>query len=225
MYICVFFKDEIMKKQLFILFLILMVSCSWEKNPLNENAGFIEGTIETYTGASKIKPVSGVTVTTIPNSVEVLSNEDGRFFLDNISAGDYIIKLKLKSHYDAYIPAQVFTGKKNEIFGTILPINPLNHFPKVPSNPYPQNNGTVYDTTLVIAWSSSDPDTNPIYYDIYFSESNPPLKCIKYSQREKSNLKISGLKTGKKYFWQVKVRDYPGAEVFSDVWSFTVKSF
>ncbi len=214
-----------MKKQLFIMFLVLLASCSYDKNPLVENAGYLEGSIDTYTGASKIRPVAGVKVTTLPSTLESISNEDGKFYLDNIGSGEYIVKLQLKDHYDAYLPAEVLAGKKNEIMGTILPYDPKNLPPLAPNKPYPQNNGSIYDTALVIAWTCSDPDSNPIYYDVYFSEQNPPRKCIKFAQREKTNVKIVGLKTGTTYYWQVKVRDYPGAEVFSDVWNFKVKSF
>jgi hypothetical protein len=214
-----------MKKQLFIMFLVLMASCSYDQNPLIENAGYLEGEIETYTGASKIRPVAGVKVTTLPSSLEAISNEDGKFYIDNIAAGDYIVKLQLKDHYGAYLPAVVLADKKNEISCTILPYDPTNIAPIAPKTPYPQSNGSVYDTALVIAWTCSDPDSNPIYYDVYFSEQNPPRKCIKYAQREKNSVKVSGLKTGTTYYWQVKVRDYPGAEVFSDVWNFKVKTF
>jgi hypothetical protein len=214
-----------MKKQLFIIFLALLVSCSYDRNPLVENAGYLEGSIDTYTGASKILPVAGVKVTTIPLSQASISNEDGRFFLDNIPAGDYIVKLQMKDHYDAYYPSVVLEGKTNEISCTILPYDPKNLPPEAPHNPYPQSNATVYDTTVIIAWSCSDPDSNPIYFDVYLSEQNPPCKCIKYAQREKANVKVTGLKTGTTYYWRVKVRDYPGAEVFSDIWNFKVKTF
>lgn len=207
------------------MFLVLMASCSYNQNPLVENVGYLEGSVDTYTGASKINPVAGVKVTTSPISYEAISDEDGRFYLDNIESGEYIVKLQLKDHYDAYYPVVVLEGKKNEVVGTILPYDPKNIAPLAPHNPYPQNNGSVYDTALVIAWSCSDPDSNPIYYDVYFSEQNPPRKCIKYAQREKTNVKVTGLKTGTTYYWQVKVRDYPGAEVFSDVWSFKIKTF
>lgn len=189
-----------MKKQLLIMFLFLLSACSYDKNPLVENAGYLEGEIDTYTSASKIRPVAGVKVTTLPATQEAVSNEDGRFYLDNIAAGEYIVKLQLKDHYDAFYPAEVLAGKTNEIAGTILPCDSKNLPPTAPHNPYPQSGGSVYDTALVIGWSCSDPDSNPIYYDVYFSEQNPPRKCIKYAQREKTNVKLSGLKTGTTYY-------------------------
>ena len=51
-----------------------------------------------------------------------------------------------------------------------------NNPPNQPSNPNPVNGATGRPVNLTMTWTCTDPDGNPLTYDVYFgTNNNPPL--------------------------------------------------
>ena len=100
--------------------------------------------------------------------------------------------------------------------------NPPNRPPLTPSNPNPANEAIGVSVSPTLSWQDSDPDGDPLTYDLYFgTSSNPPLKHSGLTDR---SFKISGLTNSTKYYWKVVAKDNHGNVTTGPVWSFTTIS-
>jgi len=204
--------------------ILICIFCSCEYNSIEtiDDIGFVEGYIETYSGASKIVTVSDANIYLYPNEELKGISKNGKFFLDNVPIGNYILKITKNGFYDGYHYIDILKDKTVKPSFFLYSIDTNNHFPSPPKSPFPPDNGIMFDTAFVLAWSSKDPDNNPLYYDLYISDKNPPLKCIGRGIRE-DRLKIDSLKVGTTYYWRVRVRDYYGAQILGDIWQFQIR--
>ncbi len=94
-----------------------------------------------------------------------------------------------------------------------------NNAPNAPGSPVPSTNATGIDMLPKLSWSASDPDDNPLTFDLYFgTTSNPPLFKSDLDTNL-YNLGNSGFAVT--YFWKIAASD--GIDVTeSPVWSFTM---
>ena len=98
---------------------------------------------------------------------------------------------------------------------TDLPPNP-------PSNPSPANNATNVSTSTSLSWTCTDPENDPLKFDVYFgTSSNPPLVSSNQSQftYDPTSLSSSTL-----YYWKIVVKDDHGNSTPGTIWSFTTGS-
>ncbi len=211
-----------MKKLFVVITFIALSSCSYESNPEIKDAGFLDGTVETFSGASSIVKLEDVTIETIPKTKTTLTDHQGRYSLEEIPAGDYILKITKESFYDTYAPASIIAGKVLQEDYMLYLYDSNNTPPTIPMYPFPSDSGRSYSTSLQLYWECSDPDSNRIYYDVYFSKEYPPTKCIARQHRE-NEISVDELEVGERYFWRVCVRDYYGAHVLGNIWTFIVK--
>lgn len=95
----------------------------------------------------------------------------------------------------------------------------LNDSPIAPHSPQPSLGSTNILTSPTLSWSCSDPNGDPLTYDIYFGNlTNPPL----VAQNQASNtLPRTGLTTNVKYYWRVVAKDNKGASTSGPEWYFT----
>ena len=88
-------------------------------------------------------------------------------------------------------PEWTFTTKANS------PPNP-------PFNPIPANNGTASNTPL-LSWSASDPEGQPLTFDLYFgTDPTPPLVASGLTARQYFP---GNLQQESRYYWRVVVSD------------------
>lgn len=98
----------------------------------------------------------------------------------------------------------------------------FNRRPAKPSNPSPPNNSINIPLNTTISWDCSDPDSDPITYDIYFgTSSNPPL--IR-SGNTGTSYNPTGLMYNTKYYWKIIAKDIKGSTNSGDLWNFTTVS-
>lgn len=99
---------------------------------------------------------------------------------------------------------------------------PTNEPPDTPSNPNPSNNAIDVSTTTSLSWACSDPEGDPIIYDIYFGTSTyPPLLETNYAS---TNFDPGALSANTTYYWQITAEDDIGNSTEGNVWSFTTVS-
>ncbi len=94
--------------------------------------------------------------------------------------------------------------------------------PNAPVNPVPADNSvnlSIYDVTL--SWECTDPDGNPLAYDLYFGTSNPP--SFYESNLTDTAYDLGELTIGTQYYWKVESHDNY-AYTSSAVWTFTTSS-
>ncbi|MBU2483415.1 MAG: hypothetical protein KJ760_20205, partial [Proteobacteria bacterium] len=95
-----------------------------------------------------------------------------------------------------------------------------NNPPNAPTSPSPADGVTDQSTSPTLSWQCSDPDGDPLTYDVYFGTSDPPTATIATDQTATS-ISRSGLTSNTKYYWKIVAKDNKGASTTGNVWNFT----
>ena len=75
------------------------------------------------------------------------------------------------------------------------------------------------NTNSTLSWSCSDPDGDPLTYDVYFgTTSNPPLVG---SNQSNTNYDPGQLDNNTTYYWKIVAKDNQGGFTTGPVWSFS----
>ncbi len=96
----------------------------------------------------------------------------------------------------------------------------INQPPAVPVSPVPTDNTTDVSISSVLLWSCSDPDNDPLTYDVYLGTDNPPTTKISSAQSS-SYVSYSGLSNSTLYNWRVIAKDNHNDSMTGPVWRFT----
>ncbi len=100
---------------------------------------------------------------------------------------------------------------------------PDNAKPGIPSNPNPADNATSVSTNANLSWVCSDPDEDPLTYDVYFgTSSNPPL--VNSGQGE-TIYDVGILNEETTYYWKIKAHDDHSNSTTGDIWQFATFSY
>ena len=94
----------------------------------------------------------------------------------------------------------------------------VNYPPAVPSGPDPEDGATGRLFDLTLAWQCSDPENNPLTYDVYFATDNPP--GLLQGDVEEEHFEVNGLDHSTTYFWKITAHDNYGNTTEGPVWSF-----
>jgi len=98
-------------------------------------------------------------------------------------------------------------------------VSVANSPPIVPSNPNPVNGATGISVSPTLSWSCSDPEGDPLTYDVYFgTSSNPPLVA---SNRTTGSYSPGTLSNGMTYFWKIIAKDNHSNSTTGPLWTFT----
>ena len=93
-----------------------------------------------------------------------------------------------------------------------------NEPPSQPSNPTPENGATEQSNVSVLSWECSDPENEPLKYDVYFDTINPPAQVI--TGQVATTYDPGQLQPGKTYYWKIVAYDYIN-ETEGIIWNFT----
>ena len=101
------------------------------------------------------------------------------------------------------------------------PLDPTgNHPPKAPTYYTPDSGAVGRDTSIGLAWASSDPDAgDTVRYDVYFGVSDTLVRMD--SGRLDTTWKPASLRFLTSYSWKVVARDKYGDTAAGPVWGFT----
>jgi len=113
----------------------------------------------------------------------------------------------------------VFSCKKEE---TTQP--PSNNAPSNPSDPSPTDGSTHQSITVTLSWNCTDPDSDPLTYDIYFGNTNPPTAIVSANQTA-TTLERTALEASVTYYWKIVAKDGRGDSTSGDVWRFTTAPY
>jgi uncharacterized protein (TIGR02145 family) len=106
-------------------------------------------------------------------------------------------------------------------FSTIAPINQP---PSQPSIPNPVDKATDVSTSPTLSWTCSDPENDPLTYDIYLDSNPNPTTIVSPNQTSKSYVP-SVLKAGTDYYWKVVAKDNKNNLAAGTIWRFTTTSY
>ena len=104
-------------------------------------------------------------------------------------------------------------------------VHPGNYPPSVPSNPDPTDGATEVMLRSSLSWTSSDPDNDPVVYDVRFGTPDAsdtiPLLVGDYEFASIQIFDFVSLHPETTYYWQIVAKDGRGGEAVGPVWSFT----
>jgi len=93
-----------------------------------------------------------------------------------------------------------------------------NYPPYPPTNPNPSNGATAQPLNLTMTWTCTDPDGDPLTYDVYFGTStNPPLVS---SNQSNTSFNPGNLNTNTTYYWKIVAKDNQGHSTSGSLWNF-----
>jgi len=96
-----------------------------------------------------------------------------------------------------------------------------NQPPNQPKNPKPNNQEKEIKPNTKLEWTCTDPDNDPLTYDIYLGTTPNPQK-IKNNHPTNTYTPETPLKTGQKYYWKIKAKDNHQNTKTGNTWSFTI---
>jgi|GEM_PF-1602749 len=95
----------------------------------------------------------------------------------------------------------------------------LNQPPLPPSSPNPPNGGLAVPLPVTLTWSCSDPENDPLTFDVFFGTTlNPPISS---TNQNSTSFSPTGLVAGTLYYWKIIAKDDHGNATTGTVWSFT----
>lgn len=207
-------------KYSFLLLLALLVSTCLD-DPIELTLyGTVEGIV---TSLEDDLPMAGVNITTTPTSRSVTTDEDGYFFLDSVPVNNYSFRFRKDGFKDetlvvnleevADVSLEVFMGRD---YGSNLP-------PNLPSNPEPADGSEIFDLSVLLKWTGTDPDPeDSLLYDLIFYRGSGSGEQL-LREAGQDSLLVEDLVFGTNYSWQVIAYDGENDPVYGPVWQFSVR--
>lgn len=96
-----------------------------------------------------------------------------------------------------------------------------NHPPSIPSHPTPSNSANDVPIHVTLSWSCSDPDGDPVLYDLYFGTRFPPKKIL--SNHQTTTFTPEPLLFNTRYYWMIVATDIHNTITVGPLWWFTTQ--
>ena len=112
------------------------------------------------------------------------------------------------------------TGSSNNYDIYVVKLDHENLPPEQPNHPIPRDGETDVDIDATLSWCCSDPDNDPLTFDIYLGTENPPPLVetgYRYTEYQYPEL----FETNTTYYWMVVAHDNHNHETAGPVWKFT----
>ena len=93
--------------------------------------------------------------------------------------------------------------------------------PNQPSNPDPYDGETGVDFDADLSWTCSDPDGDPLTYDVYFEADDSSPDVLVSDDQTGTSFDPGFLDSDKIYYWQIIAEDNFGVTTPGPVWFFT----
>jgi uncharacterized protein (TIGR02145 family) len=95
----------------------------------------------------------------------------------------------------------------------------VNRPPDSPTSPFPVNGSANNLLNPELSWQCTDPDNDPLSFDIYFDTLNPP--ALRQQGLTNSTFEPGILEHGETYYWKVIANDEAPDMAEGPVWSFS----
>lgn len=207
-------------KKIFVFFNLvcfLFLSCS--EDPVAPTEGKIVGYVIDQNSKA---PVKDALVYSEPPTETVVTDENGYFYLGNVSPGEYRIIATNPDYYMANVSISTKAGKESRAYIHITSKVDGNHPPDSPIITSPDNEAIVYSQSIKIEWECEDEDGDKLSYDVYLDVVNPPINKVASRINVKSFI-TPQLLDSSKYYIKIVAYDTYEAVSESSVSNFTTR--
>ncbi len=168
--------------------------------------------------------VEGVTISTTPATSLILTDDFGRFELDNIEVGTYTVRAEKDGFKTVIESITVFENKVANVIIQVEPDSLTNAVPSMPNTPSPSDKSLAQPVDVTLSWVAEDTDQDDLTYDILLCSSNQTNCEIVVMDHPENFIELKGLAYNTVYFWQVVAKD-SYSEISSSIWSFETNEF
>jgi phage-related protein len=151
----------------------------------------------------------------ILNDIEKTAQSVYWLYYQSPKRGDnyHEIKIDLTDNSNTDIDRNITGTFNSASFG-----DPIGTSPNTPTPVSPTNGQTINNDMIQLNWNCSDPDGDPLTYDMYFGTTeNPPL----VSQGQSENYYAVTLDENQTYYWKIVAHDNNFNVTSSPIWNFT----
>ena len=156
---------------------------------------------------------------------------DGSF----INIGNYTRFWSSTEHLDIfvrvrhlrYLNHEIYRYNNNKDYGYSVrclkdETTPVNQPPEPPSSPNPEDEAVNQSIKVDLSWTCTDPDGDPLTYDIYFGTESTPQQ-VSTGQTETA-YDLETLENNTEYFWKIVAHDDHENTTEGQVWSFITEA-
>ncbi|MBW1296385.1 fibronectin type III domain-containing protein [Aquimarina litoralis] len=93
----------------------------------------------------------------------------------------------------------------------------FNTIPQIPAIVSPDLGSVTNDNIVALQWESNDADGDPLVYDVYFGETNPPALLAEDIDQNAFGVDVL---PNKRYYWRVVAKDNQQGVAIGRVWYF-----
>ncbi|MGF3555007.1 MAG: hypothetical protein ACQXXF_07065 [Thermoplasmatota archaeon] len=91
-----------------------------------------------------------------------------------------------------------------------------------PGNPNPGNGAVNVNVNTILSWSCSDPDGDPLTFDVYFGTDYPP--ALVSSNQTNKTYNPGKMNFSTHYYWRIIAWDNHNASTSAPIWDFTTSA-
>ena len=167
--------------------------------------------------------IANVRISTNPASSTVFTDDEGRFTIETIDAGDYSVQAELDGYVTAFEAVVVIENQTSNVAFDLVISKTDNISPKAPELIEPADNTLNIDLNTTFVWSSSKNDSDDITYELELRNADTNTKEV-FTIVNDTLFDISNLALGTTYFWQVSANDGENEEILSAVRQFRTRT-
>jgi len=146
-------------------------------------------------------------------------------FVENPESGAWIVEVHADEIIqDSHIETPELDADYALVASPVIVIPGQNLPPNDPSNPQPWNGQTDVDPDADLFWTCSDPNADPLTYDVIFEAGDPTPDTVVSLDQTETTYDPGTLEAGVTYYWKIIAEDPDGLETEGPIWSFTVFS-
>lgn len=138
-----------------------------------------------------------------------------------VENGKYIYEPGFDEAGEYHVKISVSDGEKETTASFLVKVKDVNRPPNVLKIVYPKNASNDVPEDVVLKWEASDPDKDPILYDVFMGTN--PFNMKKIVTDSPYNYAKVSLENGKKYYWKVVAKDKKGGMLESTTLFFSTR--
>lgn len=215
-------------KLLFVMLIVaslVIFSCSEDSTSSDTQAPTV---VITYP-ANNSQFAQGTVITINADATDNKGVKEVRFYID----GDFV-SLDETGPYqyewdtgnsrdtDHTIYAKAYDTSDNSSTSEVITVTlttPIGSPPNPPTNPNPAHNATSVSINANLSWTCTDPDNDPLTYDVYFGTTYSP--SLANSGQSSTTYDPGTLNEETTYYWKIVAHDDNSNSTNGDIWQFT----